>query len=128
MQLMSRGHVSDCTGTDFLLIGDAAAAPFFVCEMFEKVYRSATYRRQFFDEALEGSGIEVRIGHVIILFKTRQPCFVVATDTQRAIRKDPLGVDEVPQNLLDGPLSFGVGASRVFFRLGSQERQRVFDL
>ena len=45
MQLVSGDDVSDCTGTDFLLVRDAAPLPFLVREMLEKVHRRAAHRR-----------------------------------------------------------------------------------
>src|SRR5262249_36497882 len=66
---------------------------------------SAAYRDKFFDHVSQRSAIECACRHVNVLIESGKRSLVAPTDPQQAIRKDPLGVGQMSDDLDDAPLA-----------------------
>src|SRR6266508_446336 len=108
MKLVSHDMKGEAAHRCGVTVHHAAATPFVRRERVEQRDRGRADGAVFAEQVRHRATFEVRGGHVFILFEPWQLSGVLPRQTERAVREDPLVVDEMPEDLLERPLSGGV--------------------
>src|SRR5262245_31401269 len=72
-------HSSDC---NFVVIRRTASLPLIVGEMREQLNSGVTHCREFLQQARQRTGVEVTVGHIVVLLVSRQRGLVISADAQ----------------------------------------------
>lgn len=125
MTLVSGNDESQSADGDRIVVGDAAPRQLLFVEVSEEMDRRRTNRSKFVDQIGDRSLVEPAGRHVRIFIEARQWLRIAAGEAERPMSENSLGVAQMANDFLDGPLASGVRVQTAGVIYAAEQADRI---
>src|SRR5215469_15195420 len=128
MYLVPSNDKSQGAHGDFVAVSRSTPGPVTGSQMSEEYKSCSANRFQFFNQTGQRNVRMRAVTNIVVLLEAWHRSAVVASNTQRTISHDALGIDDMAQRLLHAPLALGVAQVTVLLVSAREQGNRLWKL